>query len=826
MAKPVTITLLGDESDLAASLERGAADVTAFADQVEAALREATEEAAHLGDAVAEGANDAGQEVSSFGERFGGAALLAGAAIGAGLAAGISEALDQEKGSDLLAAQVGATPAQAKELGEAAGEVFAAGYGESVADANEALKGLWREGLVPADATADELAKVSKTAMDVAAVLGDDVGPVSAAVGQMLKTGLAKNAKEAFDILTVGAQNGANKAEDLADTFNEYSVQFERVGLDGQTAMGLISQALKAGARDSDQVADAIGQFGEKAVAGGTAVEDAFKSIGLNADDIAAKMGKGGKSAEEALRLTLNALRGTKDETVQLNAAAALFGDPANVMGKSLFALDPATAAASNGLDKVEGAAARAGETMHDNAATKLSAFWRGLQQGAVDVIGGEVIPRLEALATKFAPVAQAAETVITGVILPALGALKDGTEETFRFVENNKGIFTVVAGVITAILLPAIVAWGVTSVQAGIANVTAWVTSTATATTSAASQVLSHWAVVGGWLKAAGQAVISAAVVVGSWIAMGAQAVIQAARMAGAWLIAMGPVGLIIAAVVALAALIWANWDKIVGWTTQAWDWVWGKIKQVWDFLVTLFMNATLVGFIVQHWDAIKAATGAAFDWVWQKIKGIWDTLVQLFLNFTGPGLLIKHWDTIKQATADAFAWVYNKARDGLNAVIEFFTGLPGRIRDTAGSVARSALGIGGSIVDGLKDGLSRLGGFASSLASSVTGAAKGAINGVVDLLNWAIPNKLGWGALSIDIPDNPIPHVRAMGGPAQGLTRVGERGPEWVSLPSGSTVIPNHAAPSGGGVVVNVRTSADPWAIGREVAWALRTA
>ncbi|MCX5153701.1 phage tail tape measure protein [Streptomyces sp. NBC_00291] len=826
MAKPITITLLGDESDLADSLERSTTDVTAFADKVEAALREATEEAAHLGDAVADGIDDAGDEVNSFGDRFGTAALLAGAAIAAGLAAGISEALDQDKGTDILAAQLGASPEQAKELGQAAGQVYAAGYGESVEEANDALRGLWREGLVPAGATADELTKVSKSAMDVATILGDEVGPVSKAAGQMLKTGLAKNAQEAFDILVVGAQNGANKAEDLADTFNEYSTQFRRVGLDGKTSLGLISQALQAGARDADQVADALGQFGERALAGGKPIEDAYKSIGLNADDVAAKLGKGGKSAEEALTMTLTALRGTKDETVQLNAAAALFGDPANVMGKALFAMDPATAAATNGLDKLEGATARAGETMHDNASTKLTAFWRGLQQGAVDVIGGQVIPRLEALATRFAPVADAAKAVLLDVVVPALRALKDGTEETFRFVENNKGVFIVVAGVITAILLPAIIAWGVTSIQAGIASATAWITSTATATTSAASQVLAHWSVVGGWLKAAGQAVVSAAVVVGSWIAMGAQALVQAARMAAAWVIAMGPIGLLIAAIVGLGLLIWANWDKIKQWTGEAWDWVWSKIKGTWDFLVALFMAATLVGFIVGHWDTIKNATGAAFDWVWSKIKGIWDTLVQLFLNFTGPGLLIKHWDTIKQATADAFMWVYTKARDGLNAVIDFFTGLPGRIAQTAGSVARSALGVGGSVVDGLSDGLSRLGGFASSLASSVSGAAKGAINSVVDLLNWAIPDRLGWGALSIDIPDSPIPHVRAMGGPSQGLTRVGERGPEWVSLPGGSTVIPNHAGPGGGGVVVNVRTNADPWAIGREVAWALKTA
>ncbi|MFC9739157.1 phage tail tape measure protein [Streptomyces noursei] len=727
-ARPIRITLLGDVSDLTDAL------------------------------------GDASNQVSAFGEKAKKLAAVAGAGIAAGIGAGIMEALDREAGTDKLAAQLGATPAEAKKLGEAAGAVYSAGYGESVADANEALKGLWQQGLVPAGATADEMANISKKAMDVASVLGDDVGPTANAVGTMLKTGMAANAKEAFDILVVGAQNGSNKAEDLLDTFNEYSVQFKRVGLDGKTAMGLISQGLQAGARDSDQVADAIGQFGEKAVAGGTAVEEAFKSIGLNADDIAARMGKGGKSAEQALTMTLNALRGTKDETVKLNAAAALFGDPANVMGDALYALNPATAAASNGLDKVDGAASRAGETMHNNAKTKITAFTRSLQTGVVDFLGGTVIPAVESLARSFAPVASAAQNVASWIMA-------------------NQTPISIVAGLITLVMLPALIAWGVQATTAAIANVTAWVTSTATATTSAATQVLAHWSVVGGWLKAAGQAAISGAVMVGQWVLMGAQAMLQAARMAAAWLIAMGPVAIVIAAVVGLAALIWANWDKIKAWT------------------------------------------GEAFQWVWDKIKGVFEWLKNLFLNFTGPGLIIKHWDKIKEATAAAFQYVKDKAKAGIQGVIDFFTSLPGRIANAAGAVKNAALNIGRMVIDGIKNGLSKLGGFATSLASSVAGAAKGAINGVIDLLNWAIPDRLGWGKFSISLPANPIPKIRAMGGPTSGWTRVGERGPEWVNLPGGSAVVPNHASPNGG-VVVNVTSNADPYEVGRQVAWALRVA
>ncbi|WP_424213193.1 phage tail tape measure protein [Streptomyces sp. BI20] len=800
--EPIKITLLGDVSDLAKSMAKASAEVSELGTELTDALKEASEEAGRLGDEVANGIEDAGQEVGGFGEKLKGLALGAGLAIGGALAMGIGKALEKEAGNDLLSAQLGANPEQAKALGQAAGKVYSAGYGESIADANEALKNLWQQGLVPAGATSDELADISKRAMDVASVLGDDVGPTANAVGTMLKTGMAKNAKEAFDILVVGAQNGSNKAEDLLDTFNEYSVQFERIGLDGKTSMGLISQALQAGARDSDQVADALGQFGEKAVAGGTAVEEAFKSIGLNSDKIAAKMQKGGKSAEEALGMTLKALRGTKDETVQLNAAAALFGDPANVMGKALFAMDPATAAASNGLDKVSGAADRAGKTMHDNATAKLTAFWRTLETGAVDLVGGKVIPKLESLARTFAPIGSAAKTVLVDNVVPAVRTFGEVVNSTFSFIGDHKTTFTAIATAITVFLLPALITWGVTSVTQGIAAVTAWVTSGAASTTSAFAQVTASWAVVGGWLKAGAQAVISGAIVVGqwvagaaaavangavmvaTWIAMGAQSMLQAARMAAAWLIAMGPIAIVIAAIVALALLIWTNWDQIKTWTTEAFQWVWDKVKQV-------------------------------FNW-----------LVDLFLNFTGPGLLIKHWDTIKTKTAEAFLWVRDKAKEGLDAVIGFFRDLPGRIMSFVGSIGSAAASVGRTIIDTLGQGLSQLASFGGSIGDAVARGLKSAINSLIDLLNWAIPDRIGIGPVGVDLPRNPIPKIRAMGGPAGGLTRVGERGPEWLNLPKGSSVIPNHAGPSAGGVVVNVQTNADPYAIGRQVAWALRTA
>ncbi|QAX94007.1 tape measure protein [Streptomyces phage Euratis] len=726
MARPIQITIMGD------------------ADQLNDTLDEASD------------------NISAFGEHAATLATVAGGAIAAGIGAGLYEALSQEADSDILAAQLGASPAEAKALGEAAGAVYADGYGESVADANEALKNLWQQGLVPAGATADEMANISEQAMDVATVLGDEVGPTANAVGVMLKTGMAKNAQEAFDILVAGTQNGANKAEDLLDTFNEYSVQFKGIGLDGKTAMGLLSQGLQGGARDADLVADSLKEFGLIVRAGGDTVNQAYAKMGLSGKEMTKAIAEGGPAAKTALDQTLDGLRNIKDPAERSALAVQLFGTQAEDMQDALLKLDPSTAVDS--LGKVDGAAKKAGDTMHDNAANKFKEFTRGLQQGIVDFLGTTVIPAVETFAGKLDDVGSAVQTAA-------------------QFVSQHSTTFGIIAGVITTLILPALIQWGIQQAITAGQVVLGWVTTATASVTSAATQVAASWSTIGGWIAAAARAVVSGAVIVGTWVLMGVQSMIQAARMAAAWLIAMGPIALFIAAIVGLVVVIVANWDTI-----------WAYTKKI-------------------------------FQWLWDWVKKIFGWLKDLFLNFTGPGLLIKHWDKIWGATKSTFNNVRNFARDALNAVVQFVTGLPGRILSAGSKLLSAGRSIGGYVIDGIKNGLSKLGGFAASLGSAVTSAAKGAINGVIDLLNWAIPNKLGWGKLSIDLPDNPIPKIRAMGGPASGLTRVGERGPEWVNLPTGSTVLPNHAQVGNGGVTVNVQTNADPWQIGREVAWALRT-
>lgn len=347
-----------------------------------------------LNDATAGPADAAGERA---GGRFSGAfsaAMAGGAALAVGaLVAGVGEALDQGKITAKLGAQLGATPAEAEKYGQVAGNLYANAITDDFQGAADAIKATMGSGLLPPEATNAQIEGVSTKVADLANTFDQDLGGVTNAVSQMLRTGLASSADEAFDVLTVGFQSSANKADDLLDTFNEYGTQFRKAGLDGATAMGLLDQAIQAGARDSDVAADAIKEFSIRAVDGSKTTADGFKALGLNADDMAAKFAQGGKSATGALDTTLDRLRGIKDPIKQSQAAVALFGTQAEDLGDALFAMDPSKAA--KGIGDVGGAADKLGTSLHDNAGAEVEKFKRGLQQGFVEFLGNEVIPRL-----------------------------------------------------------------------------------------------------------------------------------------------------------------------------------------------------------------------------------------------------------------------------------------------------------------------------------------------------------------------------------------------------------------------------------------------
>jgi hypothetical protein len=318
----------------------------------------------------------------------GGGAAAAGAAIGGLLIKGFSDLMAREDLGGVLSAQLGGTVQDAGRYGHLAGKIYADNYGNAIEDAAAGIKAVVQNKLVAANATDAELAKMSEMAMTVAKVTEEDANAVAQAAHHMLVNGLASSAEEAFDIITRASQNGLDVSHDLLDTLVEYSTKFRDLGLNGQDAMGLISQALKAGARDTDTAADALKEFAIRAQDGSVSTARGFRTIGLDANSMGEAIAAGGSRARAALGETLDGLRAIHEPIIRDQAAVDLFGTKAEDLGDALYGMNLHTVGKE--MDEVAGATERAGKSMETSGQT-VERAWRNTTNALTDFAAHEI---------------------------------------------------------------------------------------------------------------------------------------------------------------------------------------------------------------------------------------------------------------------------------------------------------------------------------------------------------------------------------------------------------------------------------------------------
>ncbi|AVH59719.1 MULTISPECIES: phage tail tape measure protein [Streptomyces] len=385
-----TITL--DDSEAERGLDTFQSRLRSALSRITQRAREGGQEAGDaLGEGLEEGATEgadaAGESITG---KLNGLALGAvGGALGAALIGGISEALNQEKISAKLGAQLGATGPEAERYGHIAGELYADAITEDFQGAADAIKATMNAGIAPTGATNAQLKSISTHAHDVAEALGIDVGEAANTAGLMVRNGLAKNATEALDMLAQANDRGANKFGDLAETITQSANNLAHFGLTGEQALGTVLQGLDAGAPSAEVFTGALEEMAANAADGA----ETFDALGLNGEAMAKAFAEGGPKAGEALDQLMDKLRQTKDPAKRSAAMVSLFGEEALTMQDALLAVDPSQA--TTRLGDFSGAADRAGDSLRDNAATKVEQFKRSLQQGVVDFLGTHVIPKL-----------------------------------------------------------------------------------------------------------------------------------------------------------------------------------------------------------------------------------------------------------------------------------------------------------------------------------------------------------------------------------------------------------------------------------------------
>lgn len=220
-----------------------------------------------------------------------------------------------------LSAATGATGDELGALGESVKNIYAKGLGDDFADVADGLAATQQA----SDLTGEALEQATAAGFNLRDVFDYDVSESARAASALMKN-FGLDAEEAYGLIAVGAQNGADKNGDLLDTLNEYSPQFAALGLSADQFIGTLVEGADAGLFSIDKVGDAVKEFNIRAKDGSDSSREAFESLGLNADKMFTAFAAGGDTAEAAFFDTVEALNSMDDPLARNAAGVALFG--------------------------------------------------------------------------------------------------------------------------------------------------------------------------------------------------------------------------------------------------------------------------------------------------------------------------------------------------------------------------------------------------------------------------------------------------------------------------------------------------------------------
>lgn len=675
--RKLSITISGDADKAAAAFKRAGKAADGFADDAGAAGREVGEsldDAAEEAQGFAGKLGQIGEKVSAMFRREGkasgdgflggmegvgskmGPLLMAGAAgagvmIAGALTSAFSSAMEGAGANRKLTAQLGLTPAEAETAGRVAGEIYADAYGDSMGDVSESLGAV----LASFDGLSEtQLESVTKQAMDLADVFDLDVTRAVSSAGILMKSGLAKDADEAFDLLTRGMQEmPAHLREELLEASDEYGQFFAGLGFSGEKAFGILAAASADGMYGIDKTGDALKELTIRSTDMSQASQDAYAKAGLSADKMSAKFLAGGEASAQAFDELVAGLLAIEDPVERANASIALFGTPLEDLGvqeipeflRSLQGME-------GGLGDVDGAAAALGDTLHDHAGARIETFKRKALQGLTDFIGGSVLPAAERLAEWLGPrVEEAIDKV--GPKVESLGVWLAGLWEDVQpvLVTLRDELVPVIEGFVATAVerVGGLVEWWkevwpdvqetIAVVMDGIAVVVGGVLSAIqTGWDLFGEHILSAASLVWGMISA----VVDGAIKIVQGVIETAMALIR-----GDWGAAWDGIKTVLAGV----------WDTIVGVVAGGlglmWEWLKTVAGFVWDLLAAPFNTVKdsiggaidgVVGFVRDLPGRIRDGLGTIFDVVsapfrmaFNEIAKLWNRTVGQ-LSFSAP--------------------------------------------------------------------------------------------------------------------------------------------------------------------------------------------
>lgn len=281
---------------------------------LENAIEQADVELDQLGnstapDELADGMQNAAQETGNVDRETGSlkdtiagsigkVAAFVGAFLGlAGVATGVN---DLQKALNSLENKTTATKKEMGDLSDNLINVYKANYGESFDDIADAMSRVKNA----TNLTGKELEDATKQAILLRDSYDLDVAETLKTTNVLMKQ-FGITSEEAFNLMAQGQKNNLNFADDMGDSFWEYSVYFKDLGFDAEEMWSTFKAGADAGAFNLDKVGDAVKEFSLKISDGSESTSDAlsflFQSDGF--DNFMENLKSGGTQTKEFMEL-------------------------------------------------------------------------------------------------------------------------------------------------------------------------------------------------------------------------------------------------------------------------------------------------------------------------------------------------------------------------------------------------------------------------------------------------------------------------------------------------------------------------------------------
>lgn len=277
--------------------------------------------------------DDTGKKGESFASKLGGvfskvgkgALVLGGTLATAAATVGtlaLNTSKDVNQAMNSFAVQIGAGKDDIKEYQSVLESIYKNNYGESFDDIANSMATVNQQF---GDLNNQDLQNITESAIALRDSFGIDVSESIRAVQAMMKN-FGVTADEAFSLIAQGQQSGLDFSGELIDNINEYSVQFNKLGLSANDMFNIFQSGSSAGAFNLDKIGDAVKEFSIRAIDGSNTTIDGFTKLGMNADEMAKKFASGGDTAKEAFYQTIDAIKAMDDPVKQSIVGVDLFG--------------------------------------------------------------------------------------------------------------------------------------------------------------------------------------------------------------------------------------------------------------------------------------------------------------------------------------------------------------------------------------------------------------------------------------------------------------------------------------------------------------------